>query len=433
MSDEVMIRVDKVSKKYCRNLKRSLRYGLYDLADELLLKRNKEVKLRKQEFWALRNLSFELKQGESLGVIGVNGSGKTTLLKMLQGLIKPSKGSITVRGHVGALISLGAGFQPILSGRENIYINASILGIPKREVDRKLNDIIDFADIGDFIDAPVRSYSSGMKMRLGFSVATNLVEPDVLLIDEVLAAGDMAFKYKCMQRMKEIMDSGTTVVFVSHSIRQVEQLCQRTLLLNKGFVEDLGPTQGVCQKYYELVNQKALAKEEEITGSHQKPVKDLEGQHADPNILKVVKVELLNTSREPQEQFYVFETIVIRLHFVAHQLLKNLVAGFQITTVDGVCISAFSSEGQDIHSDYFGAGYVDCVIPKPPMREGAYLIGCAIWDSGGGKLFTSTRLAELSVIPDQTSRLEAGSGTGLVYIPVSWRFSHAQNPSSSKV
>ncbi|NJL40043.1 MAG: ABC transporter ATP-binding protein [Leptolyngbyaceae cyanobacterium SL_5_9] len=426
MSDEVMIRVDRVSKKYCRDLKRSLRYGLYDLADELLLKRKTEVKLRHHEFWALRNLSFELNQGESLGVIGVNGSGKTTLLKMLQGLIKPSRGSITVRGHVGALISLGAGFQPILSGRENIYINASILGISKQTVDRKLSDIIDFADIGDFIDAPVRSYSSGMKMRLGFSVATNLVEPDVLLIDEVLAAGDMAFKYKCMQRMKEIMDSGTTVVFVSHSIRQVEQLCQRTLLLNKGTVEDLGPTQRVCQKYYELVNQKTLTKE--ITDSSKKPFKGLEGQHANPNIFEIAKIELLNTLREPQEQFYVFETVVIRLHFVAHQLIRKLIAGFQITTVDGVCISAFSSESQDIHPDYLGSGYVDCVIPKPPMREGAYLIGCAIWDSGGGKLFTSTRLAELSVIPDQTSRQEAGSGTGLVYIPVSWHFSPIQNP-----
>jgi ABC-type polysaccharide/polyol phosphate transport system ATPase subunit len=416
MSDEVMIRVDNVSKKYCSNLKRSLRYGLYDLADELLLKRQKEAKLRKQEFWALRSLSFELKQGESLGVIGVNGSGKTTLLKMLQGLIKPSKGTITVRGQVGALISLGAGFQPILSGRENIYINAAILGVSKRDVNRRLNDIIEFAGIGDFIDAPVRGYSSGMKARLGFSIATNLVEPDVLLIDEVLAAGDMAFKYKCMERMKEVISSGATIVFVSHSIRQVERLCQKTLLLNKGIVEAIGPSLEVCQRYYELSNQQSISSQEKTLSAANSL-----GQHSDLSLFEVKKVKLLNEVRGFQENFQICQPLVIHLSFIAHREVEALSVSFQITTLDNVCISAVSSRGKDHYPNVFGNGYVECVVPEPPLREGIYLIGCTVW-SGEAKIFRSEQVAQLSIIPDKKNYSKAGSASGLVYIPTFWDF-----------
>src|SRR5210317_1944929 len=171
MSDKVLIRVENVSKKFCRTLKRSLWYAVKDIAGELFGRNNSESRLRPGEFWAVDNASFELKRGDCLGLIGPNGAGKSTLLKMLNGLIKPDKGRITMRGRVGALIELGAGFNPILTGRENIYVNAAVLGIPKQEVDKKLDAIIEFAEIDDFINTPVQSYSSGMKVRLGFAVA----------------------------------------------------------------------------------------------------------------------------------------------------------------------------------------------------------------------------------------------------------------------
>ncbi|MDP3817157.1 ABC transporter ATP-binding protein, partial [Pseudomonas sp.] len=194
---EALVKVDGVSKKFCRSLKRSLWYGMQDLGSELIGNpHGGGGDLRKDEFWAIKDVSFELKRGECLGLIGRNGAGKTTLLRMLNGLIKPDQGRIEMRGRVAALIALGAGFNPILTGRENIYVNASVLGLRKREIDEKFEEIVEFAELGEVIDAPVQSYSSGMSVRLGFSIAVRM-DPDVLIVDEVLAVGDMGFRSKC--------------------------------------------------------------------------------------------------------------------------------------------------------------------------------------------------------------------------------------------
>ena len=200
MSDDVLVRVEGVSKRFCRDLKRSLWYGVQDASRDLLGRDSSEQPLRPDEFWAVNDVSFEVKHGECLGLIGRNGAGKTTLLKMLNGLIKPDRGRIEMRGRVGALIALGAGFNPILSGRENIYVNGSVLGLSRKEIDAKYDEIVDFADIGEFINAPVQSYSSGMQVRLGFAVAV-AVQPQILLLDEVLAVGDVSFQAKCFNTL----------------------------------------------------------------------------------------------------------------------------------------------------------------------------------------------------------------------------------------
>jgi lipopolysaccharide transport system ATP-binding protein len=232
MSD-TLIKVEEVSKKFCRSLKRSLWYGMRDLGSEILGRRHGgNGELRKDEFWAVDDVSFELKRSECLGLIGRNGAGKTTVLKLLNGLVKPDKGRIEVRGRVGALIALGAGFNPILTGRENIYVNASVLGLSKREIDSRLDEIIDFAEIGESIDSPVQTYSSGMQVRLGFSVATTL-EPDIILLDEVLAVGDAAFRNRCYQRLGERRKTSAAIL-VSHSMDQVGQFCDRVLVLSEG-------------------------------------------------------------------------------------------------------------------------------------------------------------------------------------------------------
>jgi len=203
--------------------------------------------LRPKEFWAVNNVSFELKRGECLGLIGRNGAGKTTLLKMLNGLIKPDAGRIEMRGRVGALISLGAGFNGVLTGRENIYTNASVLGLSKKEIDAKLDEIIDFAEIGDFIDTPVQNYSSGMTVRLGFAVATAL-EPDILLLDEVLAVGDAAFRSKCYSRIVGLRKKAA-VILVSHNMEQIARVCDRALVLSRGTTLYRGTANGGIEAY----------------------------------------------------------------------------------------------------------------------------------------------------------------------------------------
>ena len=233
MSDDVLLRVENVSKRFCRSLKRSLWYGIQDLGNEIRGRRHGgHGELRQDEFWAVKDVSFELRRGECIGLIGRNGAGKSTLLKMLNGLIKPDQGEIQMHGRVAALIELNAGFNPILTGRENIHINGQVLGLTKREIERKLDAIIDFAEIGDFLDTPVQNYSSGMKVRLGFAVAAQM-EPDVLIIDEVLAVGDTGFKVKCLNRIHEMLE-GSAFIFVTHAMPFVARICTEVMVLNHG-------------------------------------------------------------------------------------------------------------------------------------------------------------------------------------------------------
>ena len=255
MSD-TLIKVENVSKKFCRNLKKSLWYGMKDLGSELLGRRHGgKDELRPDEFWAVNDVSFELRRGECLGLIGRNGAGKTTLLRMLNGLIKPDKGRIEMRGRVGALIALGAGFNPILTGRENIYVNAAVLGLSKKETDAKLEEIVEFAELNEFIDAPVQSYSSGMQVRLGFAVAT-VLEPDILLLDEVLAVGDAAFRNKCYHRVASLRKEAA-VIFVSHNMDQVTRTSSHTLVMKSGSTAFIGSVDEGTQ-IYEQLNESAI-------------------------------------------------------------------------------------------------------------------------------------------------------------------------------
>lgn len=238
MSD-TLITVEEVAKKFCRRLKRSLWYGMKDMAAELIGRNNNHRNLRKEEFWAVKDVSFQLKRGDTLGVIGRNGAGKTTLLRMLNGLIKLDAGRIEVRGRMQALIALGAGFNPVLTGRENIYVNASVLGIPKAEVDLRLDEIVDFSGIEEFIDTPVRSYSSGMVVRLGFAVAAHM-KPDILIVDEVLAVGDEGFQVKCLNKIGELKKNGAAIILVSHNMHTVSTFSNRIILLNNGRHKEFG-------------------------------------------------------------------------------------------------------------------------------------------------------------------------------------------------
>jgi lipopolysaccharide transport system ATP-binding protein len=250
MSNDILIQAENVSKKFCLDLKQSLLYGMQDIGNELMGRKH-NYKLRDKEFWAVENISFEVKRGECLGLIGHNGAGKSTLLKMLNGLIRPDKGRITMKGRIGALIELGTGFNPVLTGRENIYNNGAVLGFTRKEIDAKFDEIVAFSEIESFLDTPVQNYSSGMKVRLGFAVASQM-EPDILLIDEVLAVGDMGFVLKCFNKMDQLRNK-TAMIYVSHNMPQVSRICTEVCLLNRGqnAFQSKVVKEGIT-KYYEL-------------------------------------------------------------------------------------------------------------------------------------------------------------------------------------
>ncbi|MCE5324692.1 polysaccharide ABC transporter ATP-binding protein [bacterium] len=258
MSSDVVVRVDNVSKKFCKSVKKSMVYATFDITRNLLGISTRSGKLRSHEFWAVDGVSFELRQGESIGLVGPNGSGKTTTLQMINGIFWPDKGEITVQGRIGALIAVGAGFHPMLSGRENIYVNAAILGMTKSQVDKQLDSIIDFADIGDFLDTPVKYYSSGMFVRLGFAVAAHC-NPDILLVDEVLAVGDARFQRKCLNHLMELKKSGTSFILVSHNMQSVEGVADKGIAFNKGQVVYEGDVTEAIAKYELLMLQDSVS------------------------------------------------------------------------------------------------------------------------------------------------------------------------------
>lgn len=289
-----------VSKKYCRDLKRSLFYGVQDIAGEMTGLAQRREKPRKKEFWALKDVSFELRRGEALGLVGKNGSGKSTLLRIIAGLIKPDIGSVEVNGRVAPLIALGAGFNPILTGRENIYANMSILGLSKSEIDDRFDQVLDFAEIGDAIDAPVQSYSSGMAARLGFASAI-YTKPDILLIDEVLAVGDIRFRAKCNRRLSRLREQGTSFILVSHNSQSILSICERAIYLQQGKVVKVGKPEKILAIYEanlfvadlgEAINSRMILKqkaEAESTGLDIKEIFFLDSKNEISNFIETGK------------------------------------------------------------------------------------------------------------------------------------------------
>lgn len=251
-NDDVVLSVKGVSKKFCRSLRRSLWYGIEDLAHELLGSNQERDTLRKEEFWALKNINIELRRGEALGLVGVNGAGKTTLLRIISGLIKPDEGEIEFTGRIAPLIALGAGFSPILTGRENIYANMAILGLTKQEISDRFEDVVAFAEIGEALDAPVQTYSSGMAARLGFACAI-FVEPEILLIDEVLAVGDIKFRNKCYRKLSTLREKGVSFIMVSHNSNSILAACDNAVLLSQGQIVTQGNVTETMQKYEEIL------------------------------------------------------------------------------------------------------------------------------------------------------------------------------------
>lgn len=216
-----------------------------------------------QEFLAVKNVSFQIQKGEAWGIIGTNGSGKSTLLKAISGIIKPYQGSIKIQGSIAPLIELGAGFDGNMTARENIFLNGCVLGHTEKYMKQHFEEIVDFAELWDFLDSPIKNYSSGMRARLGFAIAT-MVKPDILIVDEILSVGDLSFRQKCEQRMQNMLKNGSTLLFVSHSLDEVKKICDHALWLHKGELKSIGDSEIVCSEYYNFINKRDILKGEHL-------------------------------------------------------------------------------------------------------------------------------------------------------------------------
>jgi lipopolysaccharide transport system ATP-binding protein len=304
------IEFNNVWKKFKRGEKfDSLRDLIPSMAKMVFATRKAD--LQDKEFWAVRDVSFQIGRGDALGIIGPNGSGKSTALKLLSGILKPDKGTLSVRGRLSTLIELGAGFHPDLTGRENIYLNGTILGMKRAEIDRKFDEIVEFSELKDFLDTPVKRYSSGMYARLGFAVAAH-VNPEVLLIDEVLSVGDYHFQEKCFKKMCEFVQRGATLVFVSHNLTAISTLCKSVLVLRYGVPVFQGDVSSGIQKYHSFY--------EEDTKS---------------NSVELVDVHLRSADGEERDVFEPGEKAVLDVHLKALKDLRDAHAGLQIHTADG--------------------------------------------------------------------------------------------------
>jgi lipopolysaccharide transport system ATP-binding protein len=398
MSD-ILVSVNNVSKKFCRRLRRSLWYGVKDLGSELIGRNNSHKDLRKDEFWAVQDVSFQLKRGETLGLIGPNGSGKTTLLRMINGLIKPDGGRIEVRGRVGALIALGAGFNPILTGRENIYVNASVLGIPKAEVNRKFDEIVDFSGIEEFIDAPVQSYSSGMAVRLGFAVAAHM-NPDILLVDEVLAVGDMVFQAKCLSRISRLRGEGCTIILVSHNEEQIRRVCNRSILLNKGKTICLGDLNTCYANYHQLPHKEWIG----------------EVQRAGNQKVEIREVEFLDDQRIQQVSFRVGQPMTLRVHLAPHEPIDDPAIDIGFNSNMGYVASSIHSKfsGQSL-GRLEGPCIVEIYLPSLYLAPGGYRISAIITAADLLEIYDWRRNSwEITVEHSSYVR-------GAIYMPAKWR------------
>ncbi|GEL97652.1 ABC transporter ATP-binding protein [Cellulomonas terrae] len=338
-----------------------------------------------EEFWALDDVSFEIPQGGTFGLIGDNGSGKSTLLKTIAKILTPDRGSIRVNGRVAALLEVGSGFHPELSGRENVRLNGAILGMSRSEIDRKFDEIVDFAGVEQFIDQPVKNYSSGMYVRLGFAIAIN-VDPEILLVDEVLAVGDAAFQEKCAEKFLDFKRDGRTVVVVSHSLPSLQNMCDDVAWLSHGKLVETGPAPGILDRYQESTRADA---HHGADGS----------SHWGSGEAQIHSVELLSGREPVSRPLNTGDELTIRVHFTAHQRVDRPVFGLAMESHDGVHLWANNTRDTNRPLDHIeGPGTIDCTVPSLALQAGSFRVDAAITDSSTTHVFDYLRDgAEFSV------------------------------------
>ncbi len=360
--NQLAIRVEHLSKQFQiggpQERYKTLRDTLADAASapfrrihSLLKRANVRTPERSNTIWALKDVSFEVQRGEVIGIIGRNGAGKSTLLKVLSRITEPTEGYAELHGRVGTLLEVGTGFHPELTGGENIYLNGTILGMKRTEIERKFDEIVDFAEVERFIDTPVKHYSSGMYLRLAFAVAAHL-DPEILIVDEVLAVGDAQFQKKCLGKMEDVANQGRTVLFVSHNMAAVRTLCTQTVLLRNGSVAGIGPTDQIIAQY---LASSAAELSPHVTLPHSGP--GMPGE--------AIGLQLLAMDGTPSAEFRLGEPWCITLEFDLNTPLDQVVAAVGITTIDSFPVITYWSQPKDLHAGRYRAEFI-CDLPLAP-------------------------------------------------------------------
>jgi ABC-2 type transport system ATP-binding protein len=355
-----------------------------------------------EDFWALRNITFDVHEGETFGIIGHNGSGKSTLLKCLTGILQPDEGSVSVAGSISALLELGAGFHPELSGRENVYLNAAIIGVPRRQIEERFDEIVAFAGLEQFIDNPVKNYSSGMFVRLGFAVAVN-VDPDVLIIDEVLAVGDADFQAKCGDKIADFRERGKTIVIVTHTMEDVVRLCARAAWIDHGTLKMIGRPSDITEAYLK-------------TSHAGRAVTLQDGMRWGSGEVRITRIDLLGADGQPVQFLTSGEPHAIRLTLEANEPVVGPEVRIEIFDQSSTLVTDVSTRSRDAVIDRIdGTRTVSFELDALPLTEGTYEITCSVLDeSGGRELDVRSRCIRFDVLRG------ASADRGLVTLGGTW-------------
>ena len=368
--------VDGVSKRFQLTLDRPL--SLKEAWTGLRPRSGRPFRrVRSEPFWALRDVSLEVPQGSMYGLVGRNGSGKSTLLRVMAGIYRPTEGRVEVKGRTSALLELGAGFHPALSGRENIYLNASVLGVPKSQIDDRVEQIVEFAGLEEFIDSPVKIYSSGMYVRLGFAVAVH-VDPEVLIVDEVVAVGDEEFQLRCFSHLESLRSQGVTIVLVSHDLGLLRANCDQMAWLNRGLLAAVGDPQDVINAYLDTIDTEGAAS----VGHRLRP----DAEQATP--LRITNLEFFDEAGHRPKSFASGDPLVVRIHYSASEPIENPVFSLGFYDHNNLHLA-----GPRSHVDGFrpgkvnGEGWVEFRLSRIPFRPGAYHVNAAVQDSEASFLY----------------------------------------------
>ena len=415
------ITVENISKQYRIGelyRKTTFRESLMSLPRFLFGRGQKEI------IWALKDVSFAVQEGEVLGIIGRNGAGKSTLLKVLSKITYPTSGTMKVSGRISSLLEVGTGFHEELTGRENIYLNGSILGMKKNEIKSKLDDIIVFSGVKKFIDTPVKRYSSGMRLRLGFAVAAHL-EAEVLLIDEVLAVGDAEFQKKCLDKMNDMGGSGRTVLFISHNMAAIENLCSRVVWIDDGQVRQDGNTKEVIKDYLST-----FADEQKTNGD----LRTIENRIGTGEI-RYTDIEFLSSERKPQQLYRPGDSLVIRLHFCAEKHTQKANFGLELYTETGAFLTSINTWSSGIEPSFLspGEGNIELEIDSLHLMPGRYYV--SLWLDGAKEHYD--RLDYCATLDiEESDYYGTGRGMksrffGIIIVPCKWRLNGLQLSNST--
>ena len=377
------------------------------------------VKSKNVTFWAVKDVSFEIEEGGIVGIIGRNGAGKSTLLKLISKIAYPTYGVIKVKGRISSLLEVGTGFHEELTGRENIHLNGSILGMTKKEIKAQMDSIIEFSGVEKFIDTPIKKYSSGMRLRLGFSVAAHL-DSEVLLVDEVLAVGDVDFQNKCLKKMDNLREGGRTVIFISHNLEAIESLCQRVIWIDNGQIKEDGESGSVIKNYLSAY----VHEQNKVFDFNDIAARGGNGQ------LRITGLQFLNLNKKPVEYIRSGDSLIARIAYSANEEIKNPHFALEIFTEYGTKITSFNTwlSGFNISSLPIGKGSIELVINSLDLFPGRYFV--SLWSASAGNIWYD-RLDQCAILDVETSdyfktgRIMKGQNDyGVAIFPCTWRINN---------